>query len=142
MIVRAFLAADEIAALIALASQTGWIAGRQGTGYDKLPIEHALVARAIALIGTPYENSWDAYLLRYVDGAHVPDHVDAAQHGRRHRWLNAVLTQPRAGGQLFIDDVLVELGVGDAVLFDPDREVHRVSPVEGTRLVFSVGALL
>ncbi|MDQ3336964.1 MAG: 2OG-Fe(II) oxygenase [Myxococcota bacterium] len=140
-IIRAFLAADEVAALIALASQPGWLAGRQGTGYDKLPLaDHPLVPRAIAVLGTPYENYWDVYLLRYVDGAHVPDHVDAAQHGRRHRRLNAVLAQPRAGGALFIDDVLVELAVGDAVLFDPDREVHRVSPVEGTRLVFSVGA--
>jgi hypothetical protein len=144
-ILRAFLAVDEVASLCALAeTASGWIAGRQGTGYDKLPLDytsdHALVARALARIGAPYENYWDVYVIRYLDGAHIPEHTDAAQHGRRHRRVNAVLAQPDAGGELHIDDILVELDVGDAVLFEPDREVHRVSPVVGTRLVFSVGA--
>ena len=145
-ILRAFLSPDEVASLRALAdTPTGWVAGRQGTGYDTLPLRdtfagHPLVERALAQIGTPYEDYWDAYLIRYLDGAHVPDHVDAAQDGKRHRRLNAVLAQPTAGGELRIGGDLVELAVGDAVLFDPDRQVHRVSPVVGMRLVFSVGA--
>jgi predicted 2-oxoglutarate/Fe(II)-dependent dioxygenase YbiX len=144
-ILRAFLALDEVASLRTLADAPGWLAGRQGTGYEKLPLrdthtKHSLVVRALAKLGEPYENYWDAYLIRYLDGAHLPDHVDAAEHGRRHRRINAVLAQPRVGGELWIDNVLVELEVGDAVLFEPDREVHRVSPVVGTRLLFSVGA--
>lgn len=119
-----------------------WQAGRQGTGYDKLPLprEGPLVARALAELGTPFGDYWDVYLIRYRDGAHVRDHVDPAEHGRRHRRLNAMLALPRAGGELWIDGVLVELAVGDAVVFEPDREVHRVTPVDGTRLVYSVGA--
>jgi hypothetical protein len=32
------------------------------------------------------------------------------------------------------------LAVGDAVLFFPDQEVHEVTKVAGSRLLFSVGA--
>jgi hypothetical protein len=34
----------------------------------------------------------------------------------------------------------VDLVVGDAVLFSPDRETHEVTAVGGSRLPFSVGA--
>jgi 2OG-Fe(II) oxygenase superfamily len=140
-----FLTADEVVSLRVVAgSSRGWVLGRQGTGYENLPLrrvfENTATARALAQIGTPYQDYWDAYIIRYPDGAYVPDHVDAAKFGRRHRRLNALLEPATSGGALSIDDVLVELAVGDAVLFDPDREVHRVSRVVGVRLVFSVGA--
>lgn len=143
--IPAFLAPDEVATFRALADAPhGWVAGRQGTGYENLPlrgvVEHPAIARALARIGTPYQEYWDAYIIRYTDGAHIPDHVDPAQHARRHRRLNALLAAPASGGDLAIDNVLVALAVGDAVLFEPDREVHRVSRVDGTRFVFSVGA--
>ena len=146
-VVRAFLSPLEIAELVALADRGSWLAGRQGTGYENLPLRDVLVAhpvveRAIALLGTPLDDQWDVYLLRYLDGAHVPDHVDPARPGTRHRRINAILTPPTRGGELRIDGALVELSVGDAVVFDPDRERHEVSPVIGTRIVFSVGALL
>jgi len=147
VVLRGFLDVDEVASLCALATpKDGWRAGRQGTGYDTLPLrdamprDHALVARALAELGTPFEDYWDVYLIRYLDGAHIPEHTDAAQHGKRHRRINAVLAQPTAGGALHIDGTLVELAIGDAVLFEPDREVHHVTPVVGTRLLFSVGA--
>jgi hypothetical protein len=145
-ILRAFLSADEIAVLRALAdTPSGWVTGRQGTGYDTLPLrdafaDHAAVARALATIGTPFEHYWDVYVIRYLDGAHIPAHVDSAQHGRRHRRINALLAQPQSGGDLYIDDAHVVLDIGDAVLFEPDRERHYVTPVVGTRLLFSVGA--
>ena len=145
-VLRGFLLADEITELRALAeTPSGWVMGRQGTGYDTLPLrdalaDHAAVARALAKIGTPFEHYWDVYVIRYVDGAHIPEHVDAAQHGRRHRRINAVLARPRSGGDLYIDHAPVVLDIGDAVLFEPDRETHYVTPVVGTRLLFSVGA--
>jgi 2OG-Fe(II) oxygenase superfamily len=140
-----FLSVDDVATLLPLAdTPTGWVRGRQGTGYENLPlrgvVEHSAIARALAQLGTPYKHYWDVYLIRYTDGAHIPDHVDAAQLGRRHRRLNALLAPADAGGALYIDDALVELGIGDAVVFEPDREVHRVSRIAGVRLVFSVGA--
>ena len=145
-ILRGFVSPDEVAALRACAgAEVGWLVGRQRSGYEKLPLreplrQHVVVKRALAELGTPYQDYWDVYLIRYLDGAHVPDHVDAAEHGRRHRRINIVLEEPRSGGALRIDGVEIDLSVGDAVLFEPDREVHHVTPVVGTRLVFSVGA--
>jgi len=97
------------------------------------------IARAISHLGTPHEHHWDAYLIRYREGAYVPPHVDPAQPGRRHRRLNAMLSPAAGGGELRIGGQLVALSPGDAVLFYSDQEVHEVAPVTGTRLVFSVG---
>ncbi len=157
-LLRAFLDPGELGELrrLALAPRT-WTPGRQGTGYDISSIKGSAssgparsdrdvsppaVARAFAHLGTPYEQSWDAYLIRYRDGAHIPPHVDPAQHGRRHRRLNALITQATGGGELRIGGALIALDPGDAVLFYPDLEVHEVAPVVGTRLLFSVGAWL
>ena len=142
----AFLSPAEVAELrLRAGTATGWTAGRQGTGYDILPLKSELassdlVRRALARIGTPFEDYWDVYFIRYLDGAHIPEHVDAAQHGKRHRRINAVLAQAASGGELFVDGAKIELRVGDAVLFEPDLEVHAVTKVSGARLLFSVGA--
>ena len=144
-LIPAFLSADEVIALRARATADGWTPGRQGTGYDILPLRGIpelapLIARALARLGTPFEDYWDVYLIRYADGSSIPPHTDTAQHGRRHRRINAVLEQARAGGELFVDGAKVELAVGDAVLFFPDHELHEVTRVTGSRLLFSVGA--
>ena len=144
-LIPGFLTAGEVAALRTRATSDGWKPGRQGTGYDILPLRDVpelapLVARGLARIGTPFEDYWDVYLIRYVDGSSIPPHTDAAQHGRRHRRINAVLEQAQKGGDLFVDGTLVPLAVGDAVLFSPDEEVHEVTTVVGSRLLFSVGA--
>jgi Rps23 Pro-64 3,4-dihydroxylase Tpa1-like proline 4-hydroxylase len=147
-ILLGFLSPAEITALRERATGgEAWTPGRQGTGYDILPLKQvlpegpgSLIARSLAQLGTPFQDYWDVYLIRYRDGAHIAPHVDAAQHGRRHRRINAVLTAATAGGELRIDGARIELAVGDAVRFFPDREVHAVTPVTGTRLLFSVGA--
>jgi len=157
-----FLTLGEVAALRARQHEPGWKPGRQGTGYDILPLprvrEGAIaspgfagarstpegsaqpIERALARIGTPYEDYWDVYLIRYLDGSHIPPHTDDAQLGRRHRRLNALLERATAGGELTIAGTPIELAVGDAVLFEPDREIHEVARVVGSRLLFSVGA--
>jgi len=144
-VLTGFLTAGEITALRALAGRDGWKPGRQGTGYDILPLREVpevadLVARGLALLGTPFEDYWDVYLIRYLDGASIPPHVDEAQHDRRHRRINAVLEQADAGGELIVDGSRVALQVGDACLFYPDQERHEVTAVRGRRLLFSVGA--
>jgi len=146
-VVPGFLTASELAELRARATATaGWTAGRQGTGYDILPLKQilpaapgTLVSRSLGQLGTPFEDYWDVYLIRYRDGSHIARHVDDAQHGKRHRRINAVVSAASGGGQLRIDGRRIELAVGDAVRFYPDREIHEVTPVVGTRLVFSVG---
>ena len=145
--IAGFLTRDEVASLRAHAASDGWKPGRQGTGYDILPLRGVvelapLIDRALAHVGTPFEDSWDVYLIRYLDGSSIPPHTDAAQHGRRHRRLNAVLEQAARGGELFVDGALVPLEVGDAVVFFPDQETHEVTTVVGSRLLFSVGALI
>ncbi len=140
-----FLSSDEIVELCAHAASDGWTAGRQGTGYDILPLRDVaafstLVARGLSKLGTPFEDYWDTYLIRYQDGSSIPPHTDAARHGRRHRRINAVLEQATSGGELYVDGAKIELAVGDAVLFFPDQEVHAVTVVSGRRLLFSVGA--
>ncbi len=146
-VLAAFLSSDEVTELRALADRDGWTPGRQGTGYDILPLRDALpgapgslVARSLALLGTPFEEFWDVYLIRYRDGSFIAPHVDDAQHGKRHRRINAVLAPATAGGELTIGGQRIELAIGDAVRFYPDREVHEVTAVVGTRLLFSVGA--
>jgi len=143
----AFLSGDEVQALCALAAGDGWKPGRQGTGYDILPLQDvlpaapgSLIARSLARLGTPFERYWDVYLIRYRDGAFIAPHVDDAQHGKRHRRINAVLVPAERGGELTIDGQRIALASGDAVRFYPDREVHEVTAVVGTRLLFSVGA--
>ena len=142
-VVPGFLSAAEIAELCAREHDAGWKPGRQATGYDILPLARertGLVARALVHVGTPFEDYWDVYLIRYQDGSHIPPHRDDAQHGRRHRRLNALLRAPRSGGELWIAGTRVELAVGDAVAFDPDLDEHSVTRVDGDRLLFSVGA--
>jgi predicted 2-oxoglutarate/Fe(II)-dependent dioxygenase YbiX len=143
-----FLSPPEIAELRERAAGAdGWTPGRQGSGYDILPLKQvlpagpdSLIGRSLALLGTPHQDYWDVYLIRYRDGSYIAEHVDDAQHGKRHRRINAVLTPASAGGELRIDGAPIALSVGDAVRFYPDREIHAVSPVTGTRLLFSVGA--
>jgi hypothetical protein len=147
-VLPAFLSPQEIVVLRDRAAcAEGWTLGRQGTGYDILPLKHVLptdpgspIARSLTQLGTPFEDYWDAYLIRYRDSAYIAEHVDDAQHGKRHRRLNALLTPATSGGELYIDGSRIELAVGDAVRFFPDREVHAVTRVSGTRLLFSVGA--
>ena len=146
-VLRGFLSPIEVAELTAHAQTAdGWAAGRQHTGYDILPLRpqltptSPLVARALMRIGTPFEDYWDVYFIRYMDNAHIPPHTDSAQHGKRHLRINAVLIQAPSGGELLIDGTLIALAVGDAVLFHPDTEVHEVAKVGGPRLLFSVGA--
>lgn len=147
-VLKAFLSPDEVAALRARAEREteGWKPGRQHTGYSILPLrsmmgrDSPLVARGLARVGTPFEDYWDVYFIRYDDGAFIPPHTDPAEHGKTHRRINAVLAQPERGGELSVAGATIDLAVGDAVLFSPSAEEHAVSRVHGRRLLFSVGA--
>ncbi len=150
-IVSDLATAAALRELCALADSPGWQAGRQGTGYDKLPIDESalrtagrrLLANSLAELGDPPEGWWDCWLLRYLPGAHVPPHRDPAREGCVHLRLNLMVAAPAAGGGLVIDGEDVPLAVGEAVVFRPDESAHQVARVErGTRLVWSVGANL
>lgn len=143
-----FLSPAEVAELRALAASIteGWTSGRQHTGYDILPLRTVMpiyspfVARGLAQVGTPFEDYWDVYFISYLNGAYIPPHTDPAEHGRTHRRINAVLTQPESGGEFKVGGQTIALALGDAVLFSPSGDVHEVTKVGGPRLLFSVGA--
>lgn len=139
---------DDVASLLALIDarrDTDWLPGRQGTGYEKLPLGDALpetlqplLSRSLAALGVEVI-AWDCYLLRYLTGTFVPVHVDPTDH-HRHLRLNAMV-QASAGGELVIDGEVVALAAGDAVVFRPDVSEHEVRAGQGVRYVWSVGCL-
>lgn len=121
--------------------------GRQNTGYDKLDVKtlpefEDLIRRSLDVHGYAKEaNYWDAWILRYVEGASIPAHRDEAEiFNMRHHRLNAVALEPNLGGKLFLDTQPYPMPVGWALIFTPDEIVHAVSEVtDGIRLVWSVG---
>ena len=133
-----------------------WEPGRQGTGYEIMPLHKRSVLvreafeKACVTMGldafTSEERS-DCYLIRYRDGHFIPPHRDHGQlFGTVHKRLNAIITAPKEGGELYLGPptgrVHVELGVGDAYVFWPDHTLHEVTTVVGERLLLSVGALI
>src|SRR5688572_16832186 len=70
-LLRGFLSPVEVAELGALDGE--WLPGRQGTGYDKLPLrerlaDHPAVLRARTVL-VPHEDLWDVYVIRYTAAA-------------------------------------------------------------------------
>ena len=162
-LIPSFLSQFEIDALASLgmAETHLWEPGRQGTGYERLalrslvdqdPLYGGLARRALAEIGgtgwdgkvqVVHEGHWDMWIIRYPDGSYIPPHKDEATvFGLRHRRLNALVRAPARGGELVAGGDLIQMRVGDGLLFYPDETEHAVSKVEGVRLVFSVGAWL
>ena len=133
-----------------------WVPGRQGSGYEKLdlvaaladgtlgaqrPFAEAQVAAAREGLGVDSSNGWDAFLLRYREGAFVPEHR-APTTSLCHLRLNVLLLEASQGtGLLHLGGELFPLGAGDAVLFRPDVQPHQVTRVEGERHVLSVGCI-
>lgn len=165
-VIPEFLTPDQRVKLLAHGEgASGWSSGRQGTGYETLYMKsfvtlilsggaplsnisvlvHHLTMKSLSLLDkeTSPDDFWDVFLIRYKDGAYIPSHKDeAALFGKRHRRLNALIKAPEAGGELHIENKLIALNEGDAVLFSPDEEVHDVSPCRGLRLMWSVGCWL
>jgi len=99
-----------------------WEPGRQGTGYRKLLLAHGL--------------SWDAYVIDYPPGSHIPIHRDQVV-GKKHYRLNIVLLgDPQAFFVAFGHTLFQR---GRVILFRPDEILHGVEPIERRRVVFSVG---
>ena len=103
-----------------------WKSGRQQTGYEKM-----------LLLANPFIVPFDCYILRYKQGAEVPEHTDPVD-GKRHYRLNVVLKKARSGGEFVCSSTIFESS--RIKLFRPDQAAHSVTRVdEGTRYVFSLG---
>ena len=120
----------SFAALRDYASQAfRWQSGRQGTGYDKM-----------LLLTAPWPVPFDAYLIRYPQGACIPPHTDPVSSGRHYR-LNLILKSPRSGGEFVCADPIFESR--RIKLFRPDACEHSVTEVVGgSRYVLSIGWVL
>lgn len=124
-----------------------FVPGRQGTGYDKLDVRsdpqlRDLIDRSLWALGYDAEQlHWDAWVLRYKEGASIPPHTDeAGVFGMRHHRLNAMVQAADLGGKLFMEKQGVAFPDGWALVFVPDVIEHAVTEVaEGTRLIWSVG---
>lgn len=101
---------------------------------------------------TRFWENLDAWLLFYPNGSWVAWHKDLAPEGKIHRRMNVVVTAPRAGGVLKLEVIgpcgitvstpRFDLSENEGVIFEPSEYLHGVEPIEGTRLVFSMGALV
>lgn len=98
-----------------------WVPGRQNSGYLK-----RLLARG---------PGFDLYLLRYPSGSYIAPHTDPVP-GRVHLRVNVLLKKPRSGGDFTGEVVYVDRP--RVKVFRSDR-THSITPVEGERLVLSLG---
>jgi hypothetical protein len=105
-----------------------------------------------------YWASFDAWLIYYPDRGFVKWHKDPVEDGKKHRRMNIVVTEPRAGGslRLFVpsrgssfcndyepaDQIELWPSAGQGVIFEPSEVEHMVSENRGGRLVLSIGMLL
>jgi hypothetical protein len=94
-----------------------WISGRQGGGYDKLPI---------------FVSKWlkcDFYLLRFPVGSEVKPHKDVVFSGKHYR-LNLTVRKASDGGE-FVCEPSNRLTNKRFQFFRPDLHTHSLTKVEG-----------
>lgn len=92
-----------------------------------------LVARARRQLTA--DGATDCFFLHYQHGDATKAHVDRGRLAR----LIALVDAPESGGELIVSGERANLREGDAVVFCPATDVHEVTPVVGSRLVWSVG---
>ncbi len=146
-LIHNFLSPHNVEFILRAASAgDGWSRGRQGTGYEILPVKDdpdfsGLVHRAVLHLGPYFEDFYDAYLIRYQQGDFIPAHRDlSALADKRHHRLNAMVSPADEGGHFVVGGHTLDFPVGAAVDFFPDEEEHEVTPItRGQRIVFSVG---
>lgn len=106
-----------------LTTDWSWKLGRQGTGYQKL-----LLAQG---------SWWDCYLLKYPQGAFIPEHLDPVP-GKRHYRLNILLKGEYAF--FYRTDALNSIWrFWRFTFFRPDVTPHGIMWVNNSRWVLSIG---
>lgn len=148
IIIPNFINTKEISHLLDFASKEMYSNGRQGTGYlraDALKINKDIINKCTNKI-QDYSNktveSYDAYFLKYSDGAYIPLHKDNALFGQEHHRINVILKQPVDEGFLFVNNKKYLLNSGDAYYFRPDEEEHEVTSTINDRIILTIGAMI
>lgn len=92
------------------------------------------------LLANPFLLPFDCYLLRFREGAEIPEHTDPVD-DRRHFRLNVVLKKASSGGEFRCREPIY--ASARIKFFRPDLVSHSVTPVlDGVRYVLSVGWVL
>jgi hypothetical protein len=79
----------------------------------------------------------------YVDGVFTPVHTDPAPTGFVHVRCNVLLEKAPRGGDVIIDNEIVQTDVGDIWICLASLEEHGTTPITGgNRTIFSFGALV
>ncbi|MES2935402.1 MAG: 2OG-Fe(II) oxygenase [Pseudomonadota bacterium] len=103
-----------------------WNKGRQQGGYWKM-----------LLATSPWPIPFDAYLLKFEQGAVIAEHTDPVKTGRHYR-LNIVLKAAQEGGEFVCTSPIYSNS--RIKFFRPDACAHSVSEVRrGSRWVVSIG---
>lgn len=106
-----------------------WVKGRQGSGYDKMPLCQGM-----------WPLPFDMYLIRYPEGSEIAPHTDPVYVGRHYR-LNVIVKKSQSGGEFICKTPIFE--TARIKLFRPDDCEHSVTKVtKGSRYVFSIGWVL
>ena len=103
-----------------------WVDGRQKSGYLK---------------STFFQfKRLDMHLIKYPEGASIPEHIDAVEYGKHYR-LNIILKQPKKGGIFKCDKTIIDWK--NVKLFRSDIHKHSVTKIDiGERVVLSIGVIL
>lgn len=110
-----------------------WSKGRQGSGYDVLPL---VLSQRLRL---------DVYLIRLAEGVDVPPHTDPAAEGMEHHRVNWIFWKSGGGDhgiQPYEGWPVIEVTDRRLYHFRPDIQRHLVQPVTtGSQWILSVGWL-
>ena len=102
-----------------------WISGRQGGGYDKLPL---LVSKLLKC---------DLYVLKFPEGSEVRPHVDKVSSGKHFR-LNLTIRKAKVGGEFVCGENI--FANKRLQFFRPDLHEHSLTKVEkGDMYMISFG---
>lgn len=103
-----------------------WQRGRQRSGYDKMLLLQSL-----------WPLAFDVYVLRFPEGAEIPQHTDPVAIGRHYR-CNIVVKRAKEGGEFVCKAPI--FATSRIKIFRPDACEHSVTRVvRGSRYVLSIG---
>lgn len=128
---------EQLIELWKLGSGAGWKA--RGS-YIFTPCRHppqALVERARPfLLLSDTLLHMDSFFIHYVAQSALATHTDPRSVLR----LNVQVVKASVGGQFVVNDEVLSMEAGDAVVFNPNTEPHGVTKLlQGERLVWSLG---
>lgn len=114
------------------------IKGRREYDYHGVSAPMHLTLRVLELLDpkNPDAKYLDSFFLHYRTAQGCWAHRDPRSSTR----VNVLLIKPPLGGEFVVDGRVNPMDVGDAIVFEPSKDVHGVTPcVGGSRVIWSMG---